>query len=87
MPHERSARQVLLATPKLKWPRRRPRTRWRDYTPDLAYSPFGMDSAEISRIAENCDPTTFLRGISGMKINKWMIPKILRSTLLHLFFS
>ena len=51
MSQERLARQVLLATPAGKRPRGRPRTRWRDYISDLAWSSLGVEPAELSEIA------------------------------------
>jgi len=43
-----SARQVLVATtPKGKHPRDRPRSRWRDYISDLAWSRLGVEPTEL----------------------------------------
>jgi len=53
MPHERSARQVLLAKLKGKRPRGRPRTRRSDYISDLVWSRLGVGLAEVSEIALN----------------------------------
>ena len=55
MTHEALSRQVLLATPTEKWPRVRPRTRWNDYIPDLAQSRLGVERAELSEIAVDCE--------------------------------
>ena len=55
MPQDRSARQVLVVTITEKWPRGRPRSMWRDYISDLAWSRLGVQPAELSEIHENCE--------------------------------
>jgi len=52
---ERSARQVLLATPTGKRPGRHPRTRWSDYISDLARPRFGVELVELSEVAVDRD--------------------------------
>ena len=47
----------LQSTPTGKGPRGRPRTRWRDYTSDLAWSRLVVEPAELSEIAG--DPAVF----------------------------
>jgi len=47
MLQERLARQVLLATPTGKRPRGRPKTRWPDYIPDLAWSRHGVEPGKL----------------------------------------
>jgi len=47
----RKGLQVLLAIPTGKWPRVRPRTRWRDCISDLAWFRLGVEPAELSKIA------------------------------------
>ena len=51
MPHERLARQVLLAPPTGKRHSGRPRTRWSDYISDFARSRLDVESAELPEIA------------------------------------
>ena len=76
MPEERSAKQILLAAPTEKWPRGRPRTRWRG-----SWFRLGVEPAELLEIAENRDvfrvlvlvpsrPATLPRGKAGMKMNE-----------------
>jgi len=65
----------LRSTPKRgKRPRGRPRTTWRDYISGLAWSRLGVERAEQSEIALDCDvfsPATLLKGKPGMKMNEW----------------
>ena len=42
MSHEQTAKQLTNALPSGKRPRERPRTCWRDYTEDLAWSRLGI---------------------------------------------
>jgi len=65
MPHKRLVRQVLLAKPTGKPPKCRPRTRWRDFITDLAWSSLGMEPAELSEIA--VDRQVF-------QVLLWMLP-------------
>jgi len=48
----RLARQVLMATPAGKQARG-PKTRWRDYISDLAWSRLGVDRRDLSEIADD----------------------------------
>ena len=75
------ARQILLAAPTAKRPRSRPRTGLRDYISHLAWSHLGVESTELSDIAENHEvfgvtlgllPVSLLRGEADMKMNEWV---------------
>jgi len=46
-------RRDLLAKPIEKRPRGLPRTRWHDYTPDLAWSRLSVEPVELSEVAES----------------------------------
>ena len=50
MPTGRLVRQALLAKPTGKPPRCRPRPRWSNYVPDLAWSRLGVEPAELPEI-------------------------------------
>jgi len=63
MSQEWSARNVLLATLTRKRPRDRPKTRWSDYISDLAWSGFGMESAELFEIVVDRDVFRVLLGL------------------------
>ena len=75
MPEERSAKQILLAAPTEKWPRGRPRTRWRG-----SWFRLGVEPAELLEIAVDREvfrvlglqPAILLRGKTGMKMNECM---------------
>jgi len=72
----------LQSTSTGKRPRVRPRTRWRDYISDLAWSSHGVEPAELSEIAvdreafrvilEFCCPAALPKGKSGTKMSGWM---------------
>ena len=47
MSHERTAKQLMDALPSGKSPRGRPRTRWRNYVEDLAWSRLGYLQAHL----------------------------------------
>jgi len=53
MPHERQARQVLLAAPTGQRLRGRPRSKWSDYISDMAWSRPCVEWAELSKITKN----------------------------------
>jgi len=60
IPQERLARQVLLATPKGKWPRCRPRTRWSDYDLRPRFVPWcGAGPQPETGKPGNCPPEIF----------------------------
>ena len=65
MPLKRLVRQVLLAKPMGKRPKCRPRTRWRDFITDLAWSRLCVETAELSEIA--VDREVF-------QVLLWMLP-------------
>ena len=51
MSHERTAKQLMDALLSGKRPRRRARTRWRNYVEDLAWSRLGISPAELPLVA------------------------------------
>ena len=55
MSHERTAKQLMDALPHGKKPRGRPRTRWRNYVKDLAWSRLGIPPAKLPLVAEDRD--------------------------------
>jgi len=55
MPHERLVRHVLLVKPTGKRPRGHPRTRWTDYTSNLAYSRLDVEPEESHERAVDCE--------------------------------
>jgi len=61
----KNGKQALRATVYTtgKRPRGRPRTRWRDYTSDLAWSRLGVDPAELSEIAVDREVFRVLLGL------------------------
>ena len=63
MPHERQARQVLLAKPTAKRPRGRPRSRWSNCISDIAWSHLGVEQVELSEIAVDPDIFQVLHGL------------------------
>jgi len=50
MPHKRLVRQVLSAKPTGKRPKCRPRTRWRDFITDPAWSRLGVDPQKYLKL-------------------------------------
>jgi len=79
MPHERLVIQVLLAKPTGVWPRCPPRTSWIDYTSYLAWSRLGVEPAELSKIAVDCEVFQALLGLLLPRLSqeekqawKWM---------------
>jgi len=73
----KSARLVLLAAVTRKRPRGRPRNRWGDRMPDIAWLCFDLVAADLSEDAETvryfesswgCCPATVPRGKAGGKI-------------------
>jgi len=76
---ERLVRHVHLASPKEKRPRSRPRTRWRYYTSDLAWSHLVVEPVELLQIAENREVFLVLLEVLPMRpsaeqkrVRKWM---------------
>ena len=65
MRQERSARQVLLATPAGKWPRRRPRTRWNDYISNVALPRLGVKPAKLFGFAVDNEVFRYLGLLGG----------------------
>ena len=63
MPHERLARQVLLAKPTAKRPRSRPRPRWSDCISDISWYHLGVEPVELSEIAVDRDIFQVLLGL------------------------
>jgi len=63
MPHERLARQVLLAKPTAKRSRGRLRIRWIDYISDLTWSGLGVEPAELPEIAVDREVFRVLLGL------------------------
>ena len=49
--HKQTANQLLDTLPNGKRPRGRPRTRWRDYDEDLAWSPLRIPPAKLPLVA------------------------------------
>jgi len=72
----------LQSTPTGKWPKGHPRTRWRDYIFDLAWSRLGVELAELSEITVDREifrvlpgllpPATLPKDKAGTKMSKWM---------------
>jgi len=69
----------LQSIPTGKRPKVCPRTRWRDYISDLAWSRLGVEPAELSEIAVDREvfrvpraavPATLPKGKAGTKMNK-----------------
>jgi len=60
----------LQPTPKGKRPRGRPRTRCLDYISDLAWSRFGLEPAELSGIAVDCEVFRVLLGLLPPRISQ-----------------
>ena len=50
----RTAKKLLCPTPIGRWPRGRPRTRWRDYL-DLSWSRLGIPAEQMSFVEEDRD--------------------------------
>ena len=65
MPLKSLVRQVLLAKPMGKRPKCHPRTRWRDFITDRAWSRLCVETAELSEIA--VDREVF-------RVLLWMLP-------------
>ena len=53
----------IQSTPTGKRPRGRPWTRWSDYISDLAWSRLGVEPAELSKIAVDCEVYRVLLGL------------------------
>ena len=51
MSHQRTAKQLMNALPRGKRPRGRPRTCWRNYVEDLAWSRLGIPPAKLPLVA------------------------------------
>jgi len=63
IPHENLASQALLAKRTGKRPGGLPRSGWRDYICDLAWSRLGVDPAELSEIAVDHEVFQLLLGL------------------------
>jgi len=63
MSDKRLVMQVLLAAPREKSTKGKPRTRWHDYTSNLAWSCLGVEPAELSEIAETHGVSQVLLGL------------------------
>jgi len=78
--HERLVRQVLLAKSTGKQPTGRPKPRWSNCISDLAWSHLGVEPAELSEIAVDCEvfqvlldpicPVTLPRRKASMRMNE-----------------
>ena len=55
MSHERTAKQLMNALPNGKRPRGEPKTRWRNYVEDLAWSRLGIAPAKFPLVAGDRD--------------------------------
>ena len=55
MSHEQTANQLMDALSRGKRPRERPRTRWKNYVEDLAWSRLGIPPAKLLLVAEDRD--------------------------------
>ena len=60
----------LHATPTGKRPKVRPRTRWRDYISNLAWSRLGVETAELSEISVDRELFPALLGLQPPRLSR-----------------
>ena len=88
----------LQSTPTGKWPKVCPRTMWRDYISDLAWSRLGVEPVELSEISVDCEVLWVLLGLPGSWIsrkekragkreNEWVCRPTLNLSIYEIVFS
>jgi len=88
----------LQSTPTGKRPRGRPRTRWRDYISDLAWSRLCLEPAELFEIATDCEVFRVLLGLLTPRIspnekrarkwvNEWICNPALKLSIYEIVFN
>ena len=84
--HERLVRQVLLAKSTGKQPRGCPKPRWNNCISDLAWSHLGVEPAELSEIAVDCEVfKILLEPICSVTLPRWKASMRMNDIYLILF--